>query len=195
MAKKARVYDGTAWQELASAQTDLTAYSTTAQMNTAITAGVGLVPILTQTIGSAVSSIVVSNAFSATYDAYKIIVSGGVASGNNNINFTFTGSTANYAYSYQLLSYAGTTDTGTSASASSFVNSGGGSADAIDFACEVFDPFLAKFTKFQQIVSNGTFGGRYSGQHKVATSYSGFTLTATSGTFTGGTIYVYGYKK
>jgi hypothetical protein len=36
MAKKARVYDGTAWQELASAQTDLTAYSTTAQMNTAI---------------------------------------------------------------------------------------------------------------------------------------------------------------
>ena len=35
MAKKARVYDGTAWQELASAQTDLTAYSTTAQMNAA----------------------------------------------------------------------------------------------------------------------------------------------------------------
>ncbi len=31
IAKKARVYDGTAWQELASAQTDLTAYSTTAQ--------------------------------------------------------------------------------------------------------------------------------------------------------------------
>ena len=38
LAKKARVYDGTAWQELASAQTDLTAYSTTAQMNTAIAA-------------------------------------------------------------------------------------------------------------------------------------------------------------
>jgi hypothetical protein len=36
LAKKARVYDGTAWQELASAQTDLTAYSTTAQMDTAI---------------------------------------------------------------------------------------------------------------------------------------------------------------
>ena len=33
MAKKARVYDGTAWQELASAQTDLTAYSTTAQIS------------------------------------------------------------------------------------------------------------------------------------------------------------------
>jgi len=33
LAKKARVYDGTAWQELASAQTDLTAYSTTAQVS------------------------------------------------------------------------------------------------------------------------------------------------------------------
>jgi hypothetical protein len=31
LAKKSRVWDGTAWQELASAQTDLTAYSTTAQ--------------------------------------------------------------------------------------------------------------------------------------------------------------------
>jgi len=31
LGKKARVWDGTAWQELASAQTDLTAYSTTAQ--------------------------------------------------------------------------------------------------------------------------------------------------------------------
>jgi hypothetical protein len=33
LAKKARVYDGTAWQELASAQTDLTAYSTTAEIS------------------------------------------------------------------------------------------------------------------------------------------------------------------
>ena len=40
MAKKARVYDGTAWQELASAQTDLTAYSTTAQMNAALVGSV-----------------------------------------------------------------------------------------------------------------------------------------------------------
>jgi hypothetical protein len=36
MAKKAKVWDGANWQELASAQTDLTAYSTTAQMDTVI---------------------------------------------------------------------------------------------------------------------------------------------------------------
>jgi hypothetical protein len=33
LAKKSRVWDGTAWQELASAQTDLTAYSTTAEIS------------------------------------------------------------------------------------------------------------------------------------------------------------------
>jgi len=36
LAKKARVWTGTEFVELASAQTDLTAYSTTAQMNTAL---------------------------------------------------------------------------------------------------------------------------------------------------------------
>ena len=49
MAKKARVYDGTAWQELASAQTDLTAYSTTAQMNTALVGSVKQVLSTTKT--------------------------------------------------------------------------------------------------------------------------------------------------
>ena len=36
MAKQAKVWTGSAWADLASATTDLTPYSTTAQMNTAI---------------------------------------------------------------------------------------------------------------------------------------------------------------
>jgi len=58
MAKKARVYDGTAWQELASAQTDLTAYSTTAQMNTAINASKKILQVVgnTTTTETSISS-------------------------------------------------------------------------------------------------------------------------------------------
>jgi hypothetical protein len=151
--------------------------------------------VKSQTIGTAVSSVEVTGAFNATYDAYKIFISGGVASTNNQLNFIFTGSTANYAYSYQTLTYTGTADSGWSNSFSSFPQTGGGSTDTIDFACEVFDPFLTKFSRFQQAISNGIDGGRHSGQHKVATSFSGFTLTTTSGTLTGGTIYIYGYAK
>jgi hypothetical protein len=49
LAKKARVYDGTAWQELASAQTDLTAYSTTAQIATLLSGSVKQVLSTTKT--------------------------------------------------------------------------------------------------------------------------------------------------
>jgi hypothetical protein len=58
LGKKARVYDGTAWQELASAQTDLTAYSTTAQMNTAINASKKILQVVgnTTTTETSISS-------------------------------------------------------------------------------------------------------------------------------------------
>ena len=147
------------------------------------------------TIGTTVSSVAVTSAFSTTYDAYKIVISGGVASTPVDINFALTGSTANYAYSYQLLSYAGVLDNGSATSSSSFQVVGNGSTSTISLNCDVIDPFLAKFTKFYSIVAGGTHAGRQSGQHKEATSFTGFTLTLSSGTLTGGTIYVYGYAK
>lgn len=57
MAKKARVWTGTEFVELASAQTDLTAYSTTAQMNTAITAASGLTLLSTTTLSGSSTTI------------------------------------------------------------------------------------------------------------------------------------------
>jgi hypothetical protein len=54
LAKKARVYDGTAWQELASAQTDLTAYSTTAQIEALLSGSVA--QVVTGTTSTEVSS-------------------------------------------------------------------------------------------------------------------------------------------
>jgi hypothetical protein len=51
---------------------------TGAAWTSAISSGLNL--ITAQTIGSAVGSVAVSNVFSATYDAYKIVVSGGVGS-------------------------------------------------------------------------------------------------------------------
>ena len=62
-------------------------------------------------------------------------------------------------------------------------------------ACiELQNPFLAKYTIVQSSGMNTTFSTTSVGYHGVATSYTGFTLTASTGTFTGGTIAVYGYK-
>ena len=196
MAKKSRVWDGTAWQELASAQTDLTAYSTTAQMNTAITAGVGLVPILTQTIGTAVSSVVVSNAFSATYDAYKIFIIGGAHSGSGEDFYLKLGASTTGYYGVRW-GYR------TSAATGNFVDANNGARfhcgtvtpNYISMNCELLNPFLTKYTLLQGGYVYSDLYGSIAGEHRVATSYTDFTLTPNSGTITGGTIYVYGFKK
>jgi hypothetical protein len=53
------------------------------------------------TIGSAVSSVTVNGAFSAAYDAYKIIVTGGVSSiADRVVNLQLSGSATAYYYSY-----------------------------------------------------------------------------------------------
>jgi hypothetical protein len=195
LAKKSRVWDGTAWQELASAQTDLTAYSTTAQMNTAISAGVGLVPILTQTIGTAVSSVVVNNVFSADYDAYKIVISGGVASTATFIETTLTGSTASYAWTFVNNAWgSGNLTANQSTSYSSWLYSAVGTTDTLYMNAEIVNPFLAKYTIINSSTASNTNGGRFTGIHQLATSYTGFTVTPWTGTLTGGTIKVYGYK-
>ena len=198
MAKKARVYDGTAWQELASAQTDLTAYSTTAQMNTAITAGVGLVPILTQTIGTAVSSVTVTSAFSATYDNYKIIISGGVGSTSSGINLTLGSTTAGYYRGGTYTFYSGSTVAGINTSnGASWANSGLSTTSAIAGNIELQSPFLSKTTVMSSVYASTATSGeglQQQGFLNDTTSYTSFTLTTVSGTLTGGTIKVYGYK-
>jgi len=198
MAKKARVWDGTNWQELATAQTDLTGYSTTAQMNTAINAGVGLVPILTQTIGTAVSSVVVNNAFSATYDAYKIIITGGTASATNYLTLQLGSSTTGYDDSFIAKPFSAAFSSGSNTNQPSFSYAGGAvSGQSIYMNAELLNPFLAKHTYISTSLFAADTGlGMYGGTHRVATSYTNFTIALVGGgTMTGGTISVYGYKK
>ena len=197
MAKKARVYDGTALQELASAQTDLTAYSTTAQMNTAITDGVGLVPILTHTIGTAVSSVTVTDAFSATYDSYKIIITGGVGSTNIILGLSFPTITTGYYYSARNLTWAGATANNVGNNTSSFARIGYASTADTQANFELVNPFATKNTFLTGSYIAGISGGDAAYTAGVllnASSISSFTITLSSGTITGGTIRVYGYK-
>ena len=194
MAKKARVYDGTAWQELASAQTDLTAYSTTAQMNTAITAGVGLVPILTQTIGTAVSSIVVNNAFSTTYDNYLIQINNSIASSDNELRLKLGASTTGYNHSSFFLRYSGSTVNILGSNTTSFI-CGAGLTGGVNISTTLINPFLARYTFMQGTYTFTDGSSSISGHHSPTTSYTDFTITTTVGTLTGGTIQVYGYKK
>jgi hypothetical protein len=151
------------------------------------------------TIGSAVSSVSISNAFSATYDAYRIVVSGGVGSTATALNAqlgnsgTFSG--GDYAYYLQYLNYGGSTGSAGGTGQSSFANSGYMTTDYLDASYDIINPFLPKMT----ILKNGSWNwsggtGFFTGQHKQSTSFADFRLVTGSGTMTGGTIRIYGYN-
>ena len=165
---------------------------TAAQMNS-----VGLWLVKSQTIGSAVSSVTVTDAFSADYDNYKIIVSGGVGStGSTSVRFTLGASATSYYGNLAYYQYAvGATNYAQDNNSArfSFVGNAGSNQFATSF--DLLNPFLAKWTVIKDAswVANNA-AGKYEGVHQVGTSYSAFTFTPEVGTLTGGTIAVYGYR-
>jgi hypothetical protein len=156
----------------------------------------GLVLLNTTTIGSAVSSVTVSNVFSATYDAYKIVVTGG-SGGGGDLNFRIGNPGSGFFGSLIISNSTG----GTPASAgtnnqANWNRVGFAHANGIRLYAEVINPFLAKnkyFTSFYHDDNNGTYG-TFNGLQTGTASLTDFTITTTAGTMTGGTIKVYGYK-
>jgi hypothetical protein len=154
----------------------------------------GLRLIKKQTIGSAVSSVAVTSAFSATYDAYKIVVTGGVGSTNSDLTFSLTGGTSVYNYSLIYVAYGSPSVAGANASsAGSYAFAGYCTASKLNINMDVLDPFATKVTTFSNQMVSNSVAGTAGGFHNSATSFTGFTLAPSSGTITGGTIYVYGY--
>ena len=164
---------------------------TAAQMS-----AVGLWLVKTQTIGTAVSSVTVTGAFSADYDSYRIIVGGGAASSNQVSRMTLGASAAGYYSSIQYASYAGVAAT-VAGNGIAYWNLGYGSAEGLSVCIDIHKPFIAEETWFGGSfvgVSAGSVQGSVGGYHNLGLSYSAFTITAGAGTFTGGTIKVYGYR-
>ena len=158
----------------------------------------GLTLISSTTIGSAVSSVTVSSAFSSTYDNYKIIVSGGAASGNSYLKLTLGATTTGYYFAgfYTAASWASGV-TGYGAANVAALDAGGATTLGLQSNIDVFAPNLAARTTFQFAYSDIRTAGSwssYGGFLNDATQYTAFTLTINAGTMTGGTVKVYGYR-
>lgn len=160
-------------------------------------ANAGLVYVTSTTVGSAVSSVTISNCFSSTYDNYRILVNGGTASANNNLIMTLNGAATGY---YGALIYGLSTGTAPLLAAANnaaswpfmgYHTTGSGIITAI----ELLGPNLAKQTVISSVYYNTGGNGTFTGTLDNTTQHTGFTLTPTTGTLTGGTITVYGYRK
>jgi len=162
---------------------------TAAEMN-----AVGLWLVKTQTIGNAVSSVGVTAAFSADYDNYKIIISGGASSAQAFLTLQLGASTTGYYYANSAVTYAGAAFVGGASNTTSFQAGSAFVANGLQTNIELQNPFLAKYTFAQSSGMNTTFATTSVGYHGVATSYTAFTIGVTSGTITGGTIKIYGYR-
>jgi hypothetical protein len=162
---------------------------------------IGLWLVKTQTIGTAVSSVTVNDAFSANYDNYKIILAGGTGSvANADLRITIGGSSTGYYggvlfHAYSTAGPANVQAVGFSNAA--FLVCGLTTSDLISSQIEIFGPQKTQVTGFTMPFFQPRTAGALAyaqGYHNVASSYTSFTLSAASGTMTGGTIRVYGYR-
>jgi hypothetical protein len=159
----------------------------------------GLVHIKQQTIGSAVSSVNVTDVFSSIYDNYLILVSGGEGSSNQLITLKIGASTTGYYATGLTTAYNSTsvvalnTSNGSTFPYAGFSSSAGNAAQILLIA-----PNLAKHTVYQSNAAhnNFTIGQTYpqNGFLNDTTQHTDFTL-AVGDTMTGGEINVYGYRK
>jgi hypothetical protein len=157
----------------------------------------GLTLVAKATIGTAVTSVTVTNAFSATYENYKIIVSGGASTSGVNVAMTLGASATQYYATLGNISYA------TAIFGAFALNNGAawpyvGYVDANGWriGLDLYSPFLAKSTTFNgYYTALASSSGAVLGIHNEQTSYTDFTISIAAATATGGTIYVYGYRK
>ena len=174
---------------------DFTAGSvlTAAQMN-----AVGLWLVKSVTIGSGVSSVDVTSAFSSDYDNYIIGYTSVDASvDNTGLLFRFGTAaspvTTNYKYAGKFSGYTGT-NLDVNQNTPVYWEVGGTETDVNAGMFSVYGPNLTARTTFSAQFARTDAAFAFAGIHDAATQHTGFHLYPASGTLTGGTIRVYGYR-
>ena len=159
---------------------------------------VGLWLVKTQTVGTGVSTVAVTSAFSSDYDNYRIVITTNSGSTDAAFFLRLTGSSTAYYYSNLQNNFGGSNGTDKAENATGWRIGSNDGTNGTYAILDVMRPNLAQvsFMSFNGIYGDtgGTswYGG---GMHNVASAYTGFEIYPNAGTFTGGTIRVYGYQK
>ena len=178
---------------------------TSADTNTYL-ANSGLVYVKSQVIGTTVATQAITSCFNGTFDAYRVVISGVTMSSSVYTVNVFAKmhdgtnpASTNYNYGIPRVDMAvGTVSAYNAALGTAGVQIGVGSGDKFGTTFDVVNPFIASHTIFNNLnVSSPSTGysGAGSGMHQVSTAYSSLQISQSgAGTFTGGTIIVYGYR-
>lgn len=151
----------------------------------------------TITVGSAVSSVVVSGAFSSLHENYKILYMGGTGT-DGDIKLQIGSATTGYYMTFQYIAYSTATATPVSQNnGANFQYAGSSRTTSNSVAVDIYSPNMANYTTLSGVYMGakaGSGGGATSGVLADTTQHTAFTLIPNVGTLTGGTIRVYGYR-
>ena len=163
-------------------------------------ANAGLVYVTSTTVATSSSAVSITNCFSATYDAYQIVVSGGAMNaGEYGLNMKLGTQASGYYYAGFYLTYGGGNPFNLLGANSSFWGAVGiATPNGLNANIFLNNPYLTKNTFFTaNYIYNNVGGGHGSnaGFLNSLDSYTGFTLSVGAGNFSGQTITVYGFRK
>jgi hypothetical protein len=184
------------------------AYNGTDWVSVAPTTSQGLTLINTTSF-SAVSSVSINDVFSATYDNYKILVvvdTNTFGDGNISMRLRVSGTDNSdadyYTQNCGFTDFNATDNFRVSNGTSWFVaaTNSGATGAAASTRIDIFNPFKAvRTTTLGQSESEAGSGAmtifNFGQIHLDATSFTGFTLFATSGNFATGKVITYGYNQ
>ncbi len=159
----------------------------------------GLVLVKTQTVGSGVSSVTVTGAFSSAFRNYRIIITGGSGTNDGSIQMRLGTTTTGYYSNLAHIAYGG--------NSWSFLNDVNGSqfsfvgstrTTCINLACDIYNPFAGARTVYESTyvgAKTNSITGFTAGFHDANTSFTDVTFTLEYGTvqYTP-TIRIYGFN-
>jgi F0F1-type ATP synthase membrane subunit c/vacuolar-type H+-ATPase subunit K len=162
---------------------------------------IGLWLVKTQTVGStAVSSVLVTDAFSSNFTNYRILVTGGSSNTPLALGLQMGTTLTGTGYYSGIIgtNYAGGTSSGTDNNSTYWTIAGSAMPDGIALDVVLTEPFLTRKTGLAinsriDYRTNGA-GTMGNGFHNVSASYTGFALVVTGGNFANCTIRVYGFR-
>jgi hypothetical protein len=162
--------------------------------------GVGLWLVKSQTVGTGVSSVTVSSCFSSDYDNYLVTYTGAVASSSGaQLRMYLSNDTGNNYYSNLIHQTAGVATVVGTAFGPLTGFTVVGTVDTGDFSLfmNINNPNRALNTNFfgsYNCLGASSRVGTMGGWSIATGTNTGFNFTVSAGTFTGGTIRVYGYR-
>ena len=161
---------------------------------------VGLWLVKTQTVGTGVASVTVTDAFSSTYDNYRVTWTGGTLSASTVVEVYMGAAAAGTAYQSARISATtgGVANTVGQANGDRWLYGGFGSTTFSIVAFDLYGPQAARrtgfYAQYYEFAAGSAFGTTI-GILDNTTQYTSFTLDGNGAvTLTGGTIRVYGYR-